>query len=154
MMPEAHFVFSIIIWKLLYEFGIVPDYLSMLIILGIGVGIDVDVLFVTPHRTSFFHYPLTWILIGLFSSIFSIRYAYMVIAASIGHFILDSIDWSVYWLAPFSMRSFGLRIQEKNSQLDPYSDRLMNFIKEYYKDKRMIILEVALIIIALIICVI
>jgi len=154
MMPEAHFAFSLIVWNLLHRIGIAPDYLSLFIVLGIGVGIDIDIIFVRPHRISFLHYPLTWVIVGLIFSYLSVEYTYIIIASSLGHFILDSIDWTVYWLAPFSMRGFGLKIHEKNSKLDPHNDRLTDFIKEYYKDMKMILIEITLLIMALIICII
>ena len=71
---------------------------------------------VRSHREYFTHGPLFWIatcalvsLIGyLFGSTFTIYLGFILIASTLSHLILDSIDDGVMWLWPFSKRRFGI----------------------------------------------
>ncbi len=68
------------------------------------------------HREYISHIPLFWIMISLlialfgiiFSSTFIITLSIVFLVGTISHLILDSIDYGITWLKPFSSKRFCL----------------------------------------------
>jgi hypothetical protein len=72
--------------------------------------------FHSNHREYITHLPTFWItislLISLFgliiSSTFTLALGFVFLVGTISHFILDSIDYGIAWLAPLSSKRFYL----------------------------------------------
>lgn len=68
------------------------------------------------HRKYFTHTPLFWIIASLsisilgmlFSSIFTFAIGLVILVGTMSHFILDSIDYGITWLKPFSQKRFSI----------------------------------------------
>jgi uncharacterized membrane protein len=68
------------------------------------------------HREYLTHIPLFWITISLLISLFGliisssfiIALGFVFLVGTLSHFILDSIDFGITWLAPMSSRRFYL----------------------------------------------
>ena len=70
----------------------------------------------STHREYFTHMPLFWIILSLiisflgslFSSPFTIVTGFVILFGTMSHFILDSIDYGIAWLRPFSQKRFSI----------------------------------------------
>ena len=111
------------------------------------------------HRQYVTHAPIFWLGVsaiiaaaGLsFSSIFIIMCGLAVLAGTLSHFILDSIDFGIRWLWPFSQKRISLTDPGPEVRTgDPSSfSYYRDFIlKEYYK-KISFYAEIAVTVIAL-----
>lgn len=95
-----------------------------------GEAPDIDILFFflhhrysrnaskrTNHRSFFTHLPAFWLLLSLAiaaagwfaGSVFTELLGWMILAGSWTHFFLDSFEYGIVWLWPFSDRRFAMR---------------------------------------------
>lgn len=70
------------------------------------------------HRKFYSHAPLVWLIPGLLifvlaPGIYFKYFGLVLIFGSFSHFILDSIDYGIMWLWPFSNKVYALRNPEK-----------------------------------------
>lgn len=108
-----------------------PEQTAALLVIGTLAGElpDIDLLFfyfnqrsrtsrkISGHREYITHAPLFWLVISLIiagigwliGSAFVQFIGWMIWAGTWSHFILDSIEYGVRWLWPFSDRRFALR---------------------------------------------
>lgn len=69
------------------------------------------------HRNYVTHIPLFWLIVGLvimsggyiFNSLYVTYTGLLLIAGTWSHLILDSIDYGIRWLAPWSQNRFALK---------------------------------------------
>ncbi len=85
------------------------------------------------HRKYISHAPLVWMLAGLLIYFFSSNIYYELIGlllwlGSWSHFILDSIDYGIMWLWPFSSKIYALK---NAATVFPVKER--GFIKHHWE---------------------
>jgi len=95
------------------------------------------------HRNYFTHTPFIWLLISLLviffgyviSSSFTRYIGLMILAGSWSHLLLDSIEYGVMWLWPFSKKRYSLikKIPEANITARPGTIRAhLQFVEGAY----------------------
>lgn len=92
------------------------------------------------HRKLISHAPLLWFLAGMAIYFFSSTIYYKDIGlllwlSSWSHFVLDSIEYGIMWLWPFSHKVYALRNRETDFK-NPYSSFFkywVYFVKSYSK---------------------
>ena len=109
------------------------------------------------HRKQFTHAPLLWFIFGMIVVLLAPnsywRYVGLLLwLASWSHFLLDSIQYGIMWLWPFSNRIFALRDRERDFQIQDNSffGYWSTFVKAYANTVSFY-LEVLIILIALVI---
>lgn len=95
----------------------------------------------TTHKQFISHTPFLWLIIGLAfflmsTTIFLQTLALIFLIVTLSHFVLDSIEYGIMWLWPFSRKQFSIhKIKsekpKKNDSLYSYYKRI--FFKEYLK---------------------
>ena len=108
------------------------------------------------HRQSIFHYPLVWLLAGiaiyfLSATAYGKTAGLIVWLASWSHFVLDSIEFGIRWLWPFSSKFYALksRTHEDFGNVG-FFRHWYRFVKNYFK-RASFYLEIIVILTALII---
>ncbi len=111
------------------------------------------------HRKFVSHAPLLWLLAGLLVYFFSAdiywkNVGLLLWLGSWTHFLLDSIEYGIMWLWPFSNRIFALKNRERefNIQSPTFLVYWWNFVKSYTRTLTFYI-ELLIVVIALIVCV-
>jgi len=87
------------------------------------------------HREHITHAPLFWlaisvvvVIVGLFASSAFIRWiGVLVLAGTWTHFLLDSIEWGIWWLWPFSSKRFFMRNAKDDHLYSSPSGTLSNY---------------------------
>lgn len=119
------------------------------------------------HRLYFTHTPLVWFFVGIIifllaQSPYYKAFGILVWLASWSHFLLDSIQYGIMWLWPFSTklyRMFALNNSETNETLMSeisykkigFFEFWMRFLQIYLKAVRIsLMLEILIIIVAII----
>ncbi len=147
MFPSAHFFSTIILYLLIGNFFSLPPY-SLFIMLAIGVGIDADILLKEAHRKAVTH-SIFLLLISFPFLLLGTRY-FLLVFVTIGvHLIIDSLDWELYLFYPLSDKPFGLNMLQKNSNLEPEEDSILDFVKYYFSNKKILILEITFALLAI-----
>lgn len=142
MFPSAHFFSTIILYLLIGRFVSLPAY-SLPIMLVVGVGIDGDILLKEAHRKTPTHSVFLFLIVIPFL-LLGIQYSLLILATISLHLILDSLDWELYLFYPFSKTPFGVNILQKNSKLEPEENTLLEFVKYYFSNNKILILEIFL----------
>lgn len=114
------------------------------------------------HRDYFTHIPIFWLIlasvisfIGItLDSSFTVGLGLVLMVGTVSHFILDSIDYGITWLKPFSSKRFCLfkmKITDnKSSDIITGSIRYYwNYLKSEYLKQATFYLEVLITVIAL-----
>lgn len=139
MFPSAHFFSTIILYLLVGNFVSLPPY-SLVIMVMVGVGIDGDIFLKEAHRKLITH-SIFLFLIAIPFIFLEIRYFLLVFATISIHLILDSLDWELYPLYPLSKKSFGINMLQEDNDLEPEKNSIIDFVKYYFSDKKILILE-------------
>lgn len=97
------------------------------------------------HRNYFTHIPIFWLILSstifslgiIFNSDFIVGLGLVLLAGTISHFILDSIDYGIAWLRPFSSKRFCLFKMEitENKSTDIITGSILyywNYLKSQY----------------------
>lgn len=151
-----------------------PSEMTALIAIGTlaGEAPDVDLLFFyfnqkyghaskkkESHRSYTTHAPAFWLLVSLFivgagslaDSGFTVMLGWLILAGTWSHFLLDSIEYGIRWLWPFSNRRLCLR-QVVEVEIDAPKGTLRFYRKEltavYFKNVTFY-LEIAIVLAAL-----
>ena len=155
-----HPVFSVWQMRAIYVVGIIASELP---------DVDIGVLFVdhlfsrkcdkASHREYITHAPFFWLLISLtivlvgyiFSDIFVQFVGWALLAGTFTHFILDSLEYGIAWLRPFSARRFFLReiAEEKSSKTQGSLGYYWELICNYYIHNWTFYLEIAITVVAI-----
>lgn len=92
------------------------------------------------HRKFLSHAPLLWLFASLLvyclsSSEFGRVFGLIILTGSFTHFILDSIEYGIMWLWPFSKKVFALKNPERNfdNPYDSFWQYWIYFVKQYSK---------------------
>jgi membrane-bound metal-dependent hydrolase YbcI (DUF457 family) len=108
------------------------------------------------HRKFISHAPILWLIAGLAIYFLSVDTYWKLVGlllwlASWSHFLLDSIEYGIMWLWPFSSEIYALRNKEKDlkSRDNNFLDFWITFVKSYTKTVTFYC-EVIIIILALI----
>ncbi|MBI3231801.1 MAG: metal-dependent hydrolase [Candidatus Doudnabacteria bacterium] len=107
------------------------------------------------HRNFVTHAPLLWLILGILASTLSKsqfwrQMGYVVWLSSWTHFLLDSIEYGIPWLWPYSQKLYAL----KGAGIKPFVIEEKNFFKHslqfllYYTQTLSFYLEIIIIIIA------
>lgn len=139
MFPSAHFFSTIILYLLVGNFVSLPPY-SLVIMVVVGVGIDGDIFLKETHRKLITH-SIFLFLIAVPFIFLGIRYFLLVFATIFIHLILDSLDWELYLLYPLSKKSYGINMLHEDNDLEPEKNSVIDFVKYYFSDKKILILE-------------
>jgi len=79
--------------------------------------LKIDSKIINSHRNYITHIPFFWFLISLiivitgliFNSIFTEYLGWTILTGTWSHLILDSIEYGILWLAPFSKKNYAIR---------------------------------------------
>ena len=114
------------------------------------------------HRNYITHVPFFWLVISaliilagsIFDSIITEYFGWMILLGTISHFILDSIEYGIRWLAPISKKRYALKY---NVPMEKVTDRpgsilqYFHFIIRTYWKTKTIWCEILISIIALVV---
>lgn len=139
MFPSAHFFSTIILYLLVGNIVSLPPY-SLVIMLAVGVGIDLDIFLKEAHRKLPTH-SIFLFLIAIPFIFLGIRYFLLVFVTISIHLVLDSLDWEVYLFYPLSKKSYGINMLQEDNDLEPGENSVIDFVKYYFSDKKILILE-------------
>lgn len=130
MLPTAHLFLSLIFWKIMSIY-FNADTISLLLVIMFGVLIDGDaVLLGSSHRDSPIHSIIPWGFLIPTLYLLDISYFWTPIAALL-HLFLDALDWGIYAFYPLSKRIYGPRVLTRKTTLNPKSDTIISFVREY-----------------------
>jgi len=139
LLPSAHYFSGVIIFSIMSIFGLIPKTLVYLVLMiMLSLCLDLDFLLSDRHREIFTHSLIFW---GIFVSVIvAIRpQCWFIVPPVLVHLILDSVDWGVMILYPFSKRKVGLKTLKTGETTTPGS--FSNSIKIYMLNKRLLYLE-------------
>jgi membrane-bound metal-dependent hydrolase YbcI (DUF457 family) len=177
MLPPGHFAAGYLSTKALLKYlpySFTAAQINQLLFFGafIGLAVDFDLVYAflklkslratdpkASHRKFISHAPIIWLAIGL--AIYFVaknpfyKSAGLIIwLASWSHFLLDSLEWGVIWLWPFSKKRFAIFKTPDAAELDKslgqqgFFKYLFNYLK-FYSTRISFYLEVLIIIIAI-----
>ena len=131
-----------------------PAQTLALLIIGTlaGEGPDIDLIWYSfshivlkskkndDHREFITHAPLVWLIgslivvaIGaLIGSLFIEYIGWLILAGSWTHFILDSIEYGIMWLWPWSHKRYALRLAASDNSNEP-ADEKAGTISGYWR---------------------
>lgn len=137
MFITFHLSSSVILSLLLFKMGYLDFDLILFAISG-GILPDIDIFAGTLHRNLASHTPIFWFILAIFGVIF---YPIFIISSfALVHILLDGLDWGVMFLYPYSKSKFDLRLLK----YEPNRDRRLNdFLKKYWSNKSIVLLETA-----------
>jgi hypothetical protein len=143
MMPHVHLYFGILNAIIFTIFGVNPNYVILFVIGSVLPDIDfVYMLFSKKnHRTFFTHYPITYLIGALVTSFFTFPFFWCFYGCFL-HTILDVYDFEIYPFAPFF--DYSVSILNLNYEKIAINSSFLGFIRSYYKNTRIILLEVIL----------
>jgi len=143
ILPTAHLAVTYIVWWIASRY-LGGDIWSLFLAIFFGVLIDGDVvLFGSRHRQSILHSVVIWPILGIILYIVHVDYFWTPIFAVI-HIAMDSLDWGVYALYPFSSNIFGPRILARRSRLNPGKNMIIEFFVEYVSNRMFLVAEIVL----------
>jgi len=151
MMPSAHFFSGVSIFAFMGIFGLVPrnlSYLSLLVLCSIIP--DTDVVLSSMHREQITHSLAFWMLISIVAVAASPS-AWIVIPPFLLHLFLDTLDWGVMIMYPFSRKKYGLKLAGKGTEVK--SESLSLYVKEYLSRPILLYAEIGLMVLSLILLV-
>ncbi len=109
------------------------------------------------HRKFYSHVPLLWLLAGIIlyfgvSSLYWKTVVVLMVTGSFSHFILDSIEYGVKWLWPFSDKLYALKNAGVNAEIpaNGFFNFWFSFLK-LYKTRLTFYLEVVVICLAILV---
>jgi hypothetical protein len=147
MLLSAHFFSGISLFAILSIAGLVHnDYLFLLLLVSCSIIPDFDIFFSSLHRNLFTHTPFFWgsilvVIIVFNQSLWILLFPFFV------HLVLDTIDYGVMLLYPFSKKTYGLKILENEPV--SHSKSQVAFLREYLTNRKMIYAELIIIIITM-----
>lgn len=144
MLPSAHYFSGVIVFSTMGIFGLIPKTVAYLaLIVALSVCLDLDFFLSVRHREIVTHSLVFW---GILVSItVAVRPEYWIVAPPVfAHLLLDSIDWGVMILYPFSKKKLGLRALKPGEPNQPSS--FSNSIKNYMLNRKLLYLEGALLV--------
>ena len=111
---SVNYPFSVNELTLLYLIGILAGELPDLDLAIFYLAKKIFKTTKTTHRDFVTHLPIFWIIISaiifsvgyLVGSIFITTSSILILTGVFSHFILDSVDYGIQWLRPFSQRRF------------------------------------------------
>ncbi|MCJ7634748.1 metal-dependent hydrolase [Candidatus Bathyarchaeota archaeon] len=139
MLPSAHYFSGVIIFSIMGIAGLIPKTLTYLVLMVVlSLCLDLDFLLSNRHREIVTHSLVFW---GVLVSIMvAVRPEYWIVAPPVlVHLLLDSIDWGVMTLYPFSKKKLGLRMIKSGESDEPGS--FSNSIKTYMLNRKLLYLE-------------
>jgi hypothetical protein len=139
MLSTAHFFSGVIIFTVLTIFSVVPKtFLFFGLIVICSMIPDADIAFTKLHRNLFSHTPLFWFIISLIVCVVASHFWFLVLPF-LFHFFLDTIDYGVMVLYPFSRKKYGYAILGKTLRIEQQSQ--FAYLKEYLKNRNLLFLE-------------
>ena len=111
------------------------------------------------HRLLFTHTPFFWIIVGtvtffvLGATAMAARIAFVITVGACSHLLLDSIQYGIRWIYPFSKRLYSIRDQgvEFDLPAEGFIAHWIHFLRVYAERFTLtFILEIVLILCALI----
>lgn len=114
------------------------------------------------HRDYFSHSPLVWLVISLLivvsgsmtGSNFFQLIGWTVLAGSWSHFLLDSIEYGIRWLWPFSQKRFAIHHrpeEERSTEGAGTVSYYWRFIKNEYVKRISFYCEVVIVVVAIVV---
>jgi len=139
MLPSAHFFSGVAIFALMGTFNVLPKnfpYFSLIVICSIVP--DVDIILSSLHRNKFSHTPIFLGSIATAIVVIS-RSAWIIIPPLLIHLFLDTLDYGLMVLYPFSRKKYGLALLGKDSAKE--SKPLLSYLTEYLSNRKLVCAE-------------
>ncbi len=141
MMPHVHFFFGISSAIIFTILGVNNNY-GILLVIG-SILPDIDFMYTLfskkNHRTFVSHYPSIY-LIGSLVTLFTTIPLFWCFFGCLLHTLLDVYDFEIYPVAPFFDKSISL-LSLNYEELTKHGS-FLSFIRLYYKNTRIIALEI------------
>ncbi len=141
MMPHVHFFFGISIAIIFTILGVNNNYAILFVIGSILPDIDFTYTLFSKknHRTFVSHYPLFYLIGSLVTLLFNIPLFWCFFGCLL-HTLVDVYDFEIYPVAPIFDKSVSF-INLNHEELTK-NGSFLSFIRLYYKNTRIIALEV------------
>ncbi len=153
MMPHAHFFFGLaMVFLMMGENSLFSLNVLAFLLGNVLLDLDYVISFLFSsrfrnHRDLITHWPIIYVLGVVLGILLSIDPITWFCAGALGHLMLDTVDWGISWLKPFTEKKFSLL----NLQAEVAPDwTFRDFLQHYYSRKFVIVLEVMLIILSMI----
>ncbi len=148
MLLSAHFFSGVTVFAVASTFNVVPRsclWFSIIVILSIAP--DFDMLLSRLHRDKFTHTPIFWGTIVALITVSIGWSTWILIPTVLLHLILDTLDYGLMVLYPFSRKRFGLALLCRDYVRD--SNSLASFLREYLSNRKLVVAELGMMIISL-----
>ena len=151
MYPSAHFSSGIITVAILRFLNMIPLSVVPSILLGVVLP-DFDIILSrwapsNNHRRLITHTPILWIGISLIDYfLLHTGFLFWISLAALLHLFFDFFDWGIMISFPFSKELNRHLLHEANIDFSSNNFQLMqcNFLEEYFKNKCIVCIEIAL----------
>jgi len=142
MLPSAHFFSGIALCALFSTFNVLPrDFSHIGLVVAFSIIPDVDIIWSSLHRNKLTHTPIFWGFIAALIVAIN-RGTWIIIPPLLFHLFLDTIDYGIMVLYPFSRKKHGLRLLEKDSTRE--SKALTSYLAGYLSDSRFLCAELTI----------
>ena len=169
MIPISHIASSILILRILSFFNsLIPfSLLALLLSMVFSLITDIDFFWarkLNAHKQSYFHAPLFWVLIfailyvvNIFLQIIPTWILYVFIVQILAHLLFDFITGrtaGVPIFYPFNKKEYSLCLINKSygnlRRFETVSKKARGFWKYYFKNKKLVVFEVVIILLGVI----
>ena len=134
-------------FALMNVLGVLPlsfPYLGLIVFCSMVA--DIDIVRSPSHRNMFTHTPLFWGCISVAIIVIN-QGAWFVTIPLLLHLFLDTLDYKLMVLYPFSRRKYGLGLLDRGSESK--TKALTSYFKEYLADRRMFYVELVIMLVSL-----
>ena len=151
MLPSAHFFSGVAIFALMGIFNMLPKnfpYFSLIVLCSVVP--DVDIILSSLHRNKFIHTPIFW---GSIATVIVVinRSAWIIIPPLLIHLFLDTLDYGLMVLYPFSRKKYGLALIGEDSAKE--CKPLLSYLTEYLSNRRLVCAELVVMFLSLLLLV-
>jgi hypothetical protein len=142
MLPSAHFFSGVAIFVLMSTFNLLAkNFLFFSLIVICSMIPDVDIIVSTLHRNEFSHTPVFWLSIA--TAIVVIKpSAWFIFPPLLTHLSLDTLDYGLMVLYPFSRRKYGLALLGRDIAKE--SKPLSSYLREYLCNHKLVCVELGI----------
>ena len=148
MLLSAHFFSGVAIFALMNIFNVLPKDLAWLSLIIVCSAIpDFDIIFSHLHRNLFTHTPFFWgcvVTLVICSTNWSM---WIIIPPIFFHLFLDTFDYGLVLVYPFSRKKYGIALLDKDSASE--TKALASYWKEYLSNRKMLCAEFVIMFVSL-----
>jgi hypothetical protein len=140
MLPSAHFFSGVAVFAVISILNIIPrSFQCFTLIVVCSVIPDFDIFMCSLHRNKLTHTPIFWSCISVVIVAIN-RSMWIIILPFLLHFLLDSLDYGIMVVYPFSRKKYGLAILGGNSATESRS--LFSYLTDYLSNRKLVSIEV------------